>query len=52
MRQVYDGPLGAGRNVFAWDGKQTRGTPAPSGIYFAQMNLGGEVQTKKMTLLK
>jgi hypothetical protein len=35
-----------------WDGKGNNQLPAPSGIYFLQMNAGGYVSTKKMTLIK
>jgi hypothetical protein len=40
-------PLPAGAHSFVFDGSDL-----PSGIYFARMDAGGEVRTKKMVLLK
>jgi hypothetical protein len=40
-----------GRKVAYWDGKDTAGRPVPSGVYYLQMVVGTETQTRKLTVL-
>jgi len=35
-----------------WDGRDSRGIEAPSGIYLYTLKVGDKVFTKKLTLLK
>lgn len=44
----YDVP---GRKVAYWDGKDTAGRPVPSGVYYIQMVVGDEPQTRKLIVL-
>ena len=40
-----------GRNVVYWDGKDEAGRPVPSGVYYVQMVVGGDQQTRKLIVL-
>ncbi|MQA88868.1 MAG: hypothetical protein GEU90_01355 [Gemmatimonas sp.] len=40
-----------GRKIAFWDGKDTASRPVPSGVYYLQMVVGGETQTRKLTVL-
>jgi hypothetical protein len=42
----------AAEHVVSWEGNDTSGVPAASGIYFVRLRVGGEVQTRKIALLK
>lgn len=42
----------AGRFTCTWDGRDTTGRPAGSGVYFARMEAGDFVGTSKLVLLK
>jgi serine/threonine-protein kinase len=52
VRTLVDRQYTSGSYFQVWDGKGNNQLPAPSGIYFLQMNAGGYVSTKKMTLIK
>jgi outer membrane protein assembly factor BamB len=43
---------GAGRHRVRWDGRDERGTPAAAGSYFYRLEAGGEVESRKMLLVK
>jgi len=45
-------PLPAGRQQVRWDGRDANGCTVSSGVYFARVSLGGQVQSVKMTLAK
>lgn len=44
--------LDAGEHRVIWDGRDTTGQRVASGAYFYRLNAGGEVQVKRMSLVK
>jgi hypothetical protein len=52
VRELIDGPLDTGEIAVPWDGRSTRGGRAPSGAYFMELEVGGEILTGKLTLLQ
>jgi hypothetical protein len=44
--------LEPGSYLRSWDGRDERGATMPSGIYFARLTVGGQAESKKLTLLK
>jgi hypothetical protein len=44
--------LARGRHTVDWDGKTTAGHTAASGVYFARVESGGAVASRKMILLR
>ena len=51
VRQVWDGPLGAGSHRFVWDGRDAAGRVVAAGVYVYQVEIDGQVEAKKMTKL-
>ena len=51
VRQVWDGPLGAGSHRFVWDGRDESGESVAAGVYVYQVAVDGRVEAKKMTKL-
>ena len=49
LRNVLEG---AGRHTVSWDGKDERGTPVATGVYFARVTAAGSSQSLKMVLLR
>lgn len=50
---LVSGAQAAGRHEVGWDGRGDDGTPAPSGIYFAQLEARGQKpQTIKLSMIK
>lgn len=49
---LVDEYLKAGTKTVNWDGRDDKGTPVPSGIYFYQLRSGEFVEKKKMVFLK
>jgi hypothetical protein len=49
---LSQGVLPAGDHSVVWDGTDSRGDHAGSGVYFYKLTAGSEVQTRKMMLLK
>ena len=41
-----------GRNEITWQGDDLEGRSVSAGVYFYRLQAGGNVQTKRMTLLK
>ncbi len=52
LRTLVDRALDAGVHVVEWDGTDSRGAVAPSGVYFYKMTAGEFVATRKMALVK
>jgi hypothetical protein len=42
----------AGPHTAAWRGRDARGEPVSSGVYFYRLDAGGEAATRKMLLMK
>ncbi|MYB68283.1 MAG: T9SS type A sorting domain-containing protein, partial [Gemmatimonadetes bacterium] len=51
VRQVWQGPLGAGRHRFVWDGHDKMGKEVAAGVYIYQVEIDGQVEAKKTTKL-
>jgi hypothetical protein len=52
VRELFEGAPGSGRYVTPWDGRDLRGTPASSGVYFLMLEAGTNVRTRKLLLVK
>jgi hypothetical protein len=52
VRQLVSGHLPAGEHVAVWDGTDSSGRPARSGVYFYSLDADGTRSTRKMTLLR
>ena len=51
VRQVWQGPLGAGTHRFTWDGRDEEGKGVAAGVYIYQVEVDGRVEAKKTTKL-
>ena len=51
VRQVWQGPLGAGSHRFVWDGRDEVGKAVAAGVYIYQVEVDGQVEAKKTTKL-
>ena len=51
VRQVWQGPLGAGSHRFTWDGRDDAGKDVAAGVYIYQVETDGWVEAKKTTKL-
>ena len=51
VRQVWQGPLGAGSHRFMWNGRDEADKVVAAGVYIYQVEVDGSVKTKKMTKL-
>jgi hypothetical protein len=41
-----------GRKVAYWDGRDTRGRRAPSGVYFVRLDVNGETQIRRLLVVE
>ena len=51
VRQVWQGPLGAGTHRFTWDGRDGAGKDVAAGVYIYQVEVDGQIEAKKTTKL-
>jgi FlgD Ig-like domain len=49
---IFSGSLEAGFYSFIWDGKDSRGRPVASGVYFYRLKAGAQVAVRKMIMIK
>ena len=52
IRKMNLGVLGTGFHKVFWDGKNNLGSEIPSGIYMAVLEIGGEFNFQKISLVK
>ncbi|MCX5752850.1 MAG: M1 family aminopeptidase [Candidatus Krumholzibacteria bacterium] len=52
VRVLVEGPLSAGAHERAWDGADSRGAPASSGVYLYRLDAGSFSRTRKMILIR
>ena len=52
VRGLVNEPLSAGRHEIIWNGRNDRGYPVASGIYFARLGYSGGYVTKKLVLAR
>jgi hypothetical protein len=52
LRCLAEGRQEAGEHSVAWDGRDERGRPQPSGVYFARLAAAGEIRGQRLILLK
>jgi flagellar hook assembly protein FlgD len=52
VRSLADRPMAAGQYQLTWDGTNDRGRPLASGAYFYRLDADGEVEAKKLILLR
>ena len=51
VRQVWQGPLGAGSHRFSWDGRDEADKAVAAGVYIYKVEVDGQVEAKKTTKL-
>jgi flagellar hook assembly protein FlgD len=49
---IAEGSMPAGANRVVWDGRDSRGAPAASGIYFCRAQVGEWNEARKVVLLR
>jgi hypothetical protein len=52
VRTLVDAPRAAGDHATSWDGRDDRGTPVSSGVYFYRLRAGATVLQRKVVLLR
>jgi hypothetical protein len=52
VRTLVDRVVGADSTSLNWDGRDTSGSPVPSGVYFVRASALGRVATKKLLLMR
>ncbi|HMB69511.1 MAG TPA: FlgD immunoglobulin-like domain containing protein [bacterium] len=52
VRTVARGQYAAGTHVATWDGRDGAGSPVPAGVYFLRVDTAGNVQTRKLVVLR
>jgi hypothetical protein len=52
VRTLIDGPVATASGVIVWDGADERGGQAASGLYFVETRADGQVDVRKVTMLK
>ncbi len=51
VRQLWEGPLGAGVHCFSWDGRDEVGKGVAAGVYIYKVEVDGQLEAKKTTKL-
>ena len=51
VRQLWQGPLGAGSHRFSWDGRDEAGKAVAAGVYLYRVEVDGQLEAKKTTKL-
>ncbi len=51
VRQLWDGPLGAGSHRFMWNGRDEEGKVVAAGVYIYKVEVDGLIEAKKTTKL-
>ena len=51
VRQLWQGPLGAGEHRFVWDGRDAAGKAVAAGVYVYQVAVDGQIAANKTTKL-
>jgi hypothetical protein len=52
VKVLVDDPLPGGKTSVVWDGTDGNGRRVASGVYFYRLTVGGDSESRKMTLLK
>lgn len=52
VRNLLDGEAAAGERVATWDGRDDSGAAAPSGFYLVRLEVGDQVLTRSLKLVK
>lgn len=52
IKSLVSGVLQRGRNTISWQGNDDFGRAVPSGKYFCQLRVGGQVATRQMTMIR
>jgi len=52
VRTLVDERLPAGEHAAVWDGRDARGAPAGSGVYFSRLDTPGRTETRKLALVR
>ena len=51
VRQLWQGPLGAGAHRFTWDSRDEVGKGVAAGVYIYKVEVDGQIEAKKTTRL-
>jgi flagellar hook assembly protein FlgD len=51
-RLASNARYGAGTHELAWDGRDDRGVRVASGVYFARLEAGATIETRRLTLVR
>jgi hypothetical protein len=52
VSRLVDGAMHAGRHAVVWDGRDAVGRALGSGVYFYRLETAGNIETRKMTMVK
>ncbi|MEN8006205.1 MAG: FlgD immunoglobulin-like domain containing protein [Candidatus Krumholzibacteriota bacterium] len=52
VRTLFGDAVDSGDHVARWDGRDRQGNPLAAGVYFVRLRSGGEIVSRRMTLLR
>jgi len=52
VRRLHEGAQAAGAHLVEWNGRDERGTPLASGVFFAELESGGEIRRQSLVLVR